>query len=79
MGWGHSSITDTMVFAAKAGVGRVMLFHHDPYHDDGELEDLLAEARAGWPGPGERVQLTAEGMTIVLEAGEIHLIDGPTV
>jgi phosphoribosyl 1,2-cyclic phosphodiesterase len=77
VGWGHSSITDTMVFAAKAGVGRVMLFHHDPYHDDDELEALLVEARAEWPGTDDRVQLAAEGMSIVLESGEVRLEAGP--
>jgi phosphoribosyl 1,2-cyclic phosphodiesterase len=77
-GWGHSSITDTMTFAAKAEVRRVMLFHHDPYHDDGELEDLLAEARADWPGDPDGVQLAAEGMTIVLEPGGIRVEDGPS-
>ena len=54
VGWGHSSITDTMEFATKAGVERVVLFHHDPYHDDDDLEELLVEARAKWPGADER-------------------------
>jgi len=76
VGWGHSSITDTMVFAAKAEVARLLLFHHDPYHDDDELDDLLVEARRLWAGPPECVQLAAEGMTIVLEAGEVRVSGG---
>jgi phosphoribosyl 1,2-cyclic phosphodiesterase len=70
VGWGHSSIGDAMAFANKADAERLVLFHHDPYHTDAELEALLAEARAHWPGMESRVCLASEGMTIVLdEAG----------
>ncbi|MDQ1447212.1 MAG: hypothetical protein QOC79_183 [Actinomycetota bacterium] len=70
VGWGHSSIGDAMEFANKADVDKLVLFHHDPYHTDTELEALLVEARANWPGMEERVCLAHEGMTIDLaEAG----------
>jgi ribonuclease BN (tRNA processing enzyme) len=77
VGWGHSSITDTMAFAAKAEVDRLVLFHHDPYHDDAELEALLVEARRLWDGRPDGVELAAEGMTIALEAGEVRIGAGP--
>jgi len=67
VGWGHSSIAQTMDFANKAGVARVMLFHHDPYHTDDDLEELLKEARARWLGPEKHVELAYEGMTIELD------------
>ena len=67
VGWGHSCIADTLEFAQKAGVDRVVLFHHDPYHTDEELEALLAEARDKWPGMEERVCLAFEGMKIDLD------------
>ena len=41
-----------------------MLFHHDPYHTDDDLEELLKEARAKWDGADHHVQLAYEGMTI---------------
>jgi len=78
IGWGHSNVTATMEFAQKAGVNTLVLFHHDPYHTDGDLEALLAEARGGWPEMAERVFLAREGMTIVLDntrtalAGHLH-------
>jgi len=78
VGWGHSNVTATMEFAHKAGVNTLVLFHHDPYHTDSDLEALLAEARAGWPEMAERIFLAQEGMTIVLEntrttlAGHLH-------
>ena len=67
IGWGHSCIEDVMGFAGKAGVGSVVLFHHDPYHVDDDLDVLLAEARSRWDGPGEQVRLANEGMTINLD------------
>jgi phosphoribosyl 1,2-cyclic phosphodiesterase len=65
IGWGHSGIADTMEFAGKAGVGNLVLFHHDPYHDDDELEEGLEEARQQWPTGSDRVCLANEGMTIL--------------
>jgi phosphoribosyl 1,2-cyclic phosphodiesterase len=70
VGWGHSGIAAVMEFARKAAADNVVLFHHDPYHTDGELEELLIEARQKWPGLEDRVTLAHEGMTIMLEGGD---------
>jgi phosphoribosyl 1,2-cyclic phosphodiesterase len=67
IGWGHSAVGDTMEFANKANVDRLVLFHHDPYHTDEELEALLAGARRNWPGLEDRVSLAYEGMSISLD------------
>jgi phosphoribosyl 1,2-cyclic phosphodiesterase len=73
VGWGHSSIGDALEFASKSDVGRVVLFHHDPYHTDAELEALLDEAHAAWPGSTDRVALASEGMTIMVDEAGIEL------
>jgi len=70
IGWGHSGIDAAMEFAHKAGAVNVVLFHHDPYHTDRELEVLLMEAREKWPGMEDRVSLAYEGMTITLDNGD---------
>ena len=44
VGFGHSSIEQTLKFAALAGAARVVPFHHDPGHSDDDLDRLLAEA-----------------------------------
>ena len=41
IGWGHSSITDTVEFAKMCNVKRLELFHHDPLHTDEQLEDFI--------------------------------------
>jgi phosphoribosyl 1,2-cyclic phosphodiesterase len=66
IGWGHSSLADAIEFADKSGVGRLVLFHHDPYHTDDELEALLAVVREQRPALQERICLAYEGMTITL-------------
>lgn len=67
VGWGHSGVGDAMEFAEKANVDRLVLFHHDPYHTDDELEALLADARRSRPGMEDRVSLAYEGMTFNLD------------
>ena len=41
--WGHSPVNFTVELAIKSGVKQLILFHHDPDHDDttiGKIEDL---------------------------------------
>lgn len=45
-GWGHSTFEQAVATAAAAGVGRLVLFHHDPRSGDDLIDDLLARARA---------------------------------
>lgn len=44
-GWGHSTWQEGVRLAEAADVGRLVLFHHDPAHDDAAL-DRIAEAAA---------------------------------
>lgn len=43
-GYGHSSIQDALRFAELAGVKRMVPFHHDPSHDDLQLDRMIKEA-----------------------------------
>jgi len=75
VGWGHSATAHTVEFARKSGVGTLVLFHHDPYHTDDDLEQLLAEARRQMGGGGDRVCLAAEGMTIVCDPDGVRVVE----
>lgn len=44
IGWGHSHITQTLTFAERAEVGKLVTFHHDPFHSDETLEKITSEA-----------------------------------
>jgi len=45
VGWGHSRVTDAVDLARMARAARLVTFHHDPAHDDRELDAMLNEAR----------------------------------
>jgi phosphoribosyl 1,2-cyclic phosphodiesterase len=64
IGWGHSSVADTVAFTQAVGARRVLLFHHEPKHSDGSLERL--EARARTLHGGDEVTLAREGMVVEL-------------
>lgn len=62
VGWGHSSIPQTIDFARAAGVRRLITFHHDPSHSDSTLDGLVEAARNGCNAPYELIPGT-EGFT----------------
>ena len=66
VGWGHSSVADAVVFASRASVEQLLLFHHDPLHDDRKLEALQERARELWTGAGRAPAFAREGMTLDL-------------
>lgn len=43
--WGHSTVAYAVRVAAECGVGRLVLFHHDPLHSDREIGVLLRQAQ----------------------------------
>ncbi|PZW46995.1 phosphoribosyl 1,2-cyclic phosphodiesterase [Humitalea rosea] len=49
-GWGHSTWQQGVALAEAAGVGRLVLFHHDPSRDDDALDAIAAAADAARPG-----------------------------
>jgi phosphoribosyl 1,2-cyclic phosphodiesterase len=59
-GWGHSTWRVAADLADAAGVGRLVLFHHDPDHDDTTM-DAIAQAIAT-RRPGSLVAM--EGMRL---------------
>lgn len=66
VGWGHSSIRHAVTMAQAASVDRLVMFHHDPAHNDDDVADLCSEAAALWDGPRAPVA-AAEGMSLLLE------------
>jgi len=45
-GWGHSTPKQAVELAAECRARRLVLFHHEPEHDDEAIDQLLARARA---------------------------------
>ena len=68
-GWGHSTYEEAVTLAQDAGVKRLVLFHHEPEHDDKEMDALLAAARKfakKRDAAGLEVTAAQEGMKVTL-------------
>lgn len=63
--WGHCTVEYAVAVAREAGAKRLVLFHHDPAHDDETLDCLHAGA-ARIAGPDLEVLSAYEGLTISL-------------
>jgi phosphoribosyl 1,2-cyclic phosphodiesterase len=63
-GWGHSTPRQAVDLARQAECRRLILFHHEPEHNDDALDRLLADTRAyaARMAPRLEVQAAAEGM-----------------
>jgi ribonuclease BN (tRNA processing enzyme) len=63
--WGHCTVEYAVFVAREAGAKRLALFHHDPAHNDDELDDLLRQARAAAESSSlEEVVAAYEGLTL---------------
>jgi phosphoribosyl 1,2-cyclic phosphodiesterase len=68
-GWGHSSYDDAVAYAQLTGAKKLLMFHHDPTHDDDTLEEIEQKAIDAWGPDGTPPSLAATGMTIDLTVG----------
>jgi phosphoribosyl 1,2-cyclic phosphodiesterase len=59
-GWGHSTWKDAVDSAHAAQAKRLVLFHHDPMHDDDFLDGIVASCRT---------YMHEQGMTFECSAG----------
>ena len=61
-GWGHSSVGEACTLGADAGVGELVLFHHDPDRTDDALDAIGREAVSWMAARGPtRVTVAREG------------------
>jgi phosphoribosyl 1,2-cyclic phosphodiesterase len=69
-GYGHSSLSDALAFAGRAGAASTLLFHHDPGHDDADVDAIGDDAARQWALRGYEgtVEMAREGRVIELAA-----------
>jgi phosphoribosyl 1,2-cyclic phosphodiesterase len=67
-GWGHSTPRQAVDLAAEGRCLRLVLFHHEPEHDDVAMDRLLADTRvyAAQVAPRLVVEAAMEGMRFSL-------------
>jgi phosphoribosyl 1,2-cyclic phosphodiesterase len=61
-GWGHSHWREAVNIASHSRAKELVLFHHDPDHNDACLDAILEQARHHFP----KVRVAAEGMELEL-------------
>jgi phosphoribosyl 1,2-cyclic phosphodiesterase len=62
IGWGHSTWQEAVKVAHAAGVKQLVLFHHDPSHDDDYLDTIAGQLEAVFPNG----ILAREGLTLTV-------------
>jgi phosphoribosyl 1,2-cyclic phosphodiesterase len=67
-GWGHSHWREAVNVAMESGAKELVLFHHDPEHEDACIDNVVKEARNYYPG----VRAAAEGMEMEISAQRVR-------
>jgi phosphoribosyl 1,2-cyclic phosphodiesterase len=69
VGWGHGSVSSAVSLALDAKVHKLLLFHHDPSHDDTTVDAMVDDARRLVRDSGKELEVDAarEGEEIILK------------
>ena len=62
LGWGHSTYVEGVALAKAAGVGKYILYHHDPMQNDAAVYEKEKRARALFPNS----EVAREGLVLDL-------------
>ena len=67
-GWGHSTYEEAVTLAQETGAKRLVLFHHEPEHNDEMMDGLVKSARTYAKKDGRPLEVLAalEGMELTL-------------
>jgi phosphoribosyl 1,2-cyclic phosphodiesterase len=68
-GWGHGSWRAATLLGRVAGVRALILFHHEPWRSDHELDHFLYLARRTFP----KTYVASEGMSLVVDKDRVAI------
>ncbi len=70
IGWGHGSLSTVVSLALDARARKLVLFHHDPSHDDAMVDQIVQRARELVKKSGKSLEVEAarEGAELILGA-----------
>ncbi len=73
IGWGHGSISSAVALAIEAEVQTLLLFHHDPSHDDKMVDTMVESARELAMKSGSHLEIAGarQGSEFLLEPKKI--------
>jgi len=70
IGWGHGCVDDSVALALKAGVKKLILFHHDPDHDDKKIDAFVRHAHQLVARAKGKLKVDAAREGMVIQLGE---------
>jgi phosphoribosyl 1,2-cyclic phosphodiesterase len=76
-GWGHGCIANSVQFAIGAGARELALFHHDPSHDDDEIERMIERGRELAGATGLIVSAASENRDAILSESATPIYPSP--
>jgi len=62
VGWGHSTWQEAVKIAQKADVKKLVIFHHDPLHNDDFLDHVAVEVAQAFPNG----IIAKEGLSLIV-------------
>lgn len=71
-GWGHGCLSESVALALGAEVRQLTLFHHDPAHDDEQIDAMVERARE-LAGESLRVTAASENEIVRLGCADVPL------
>jgi phosphoribosyl 1,2-cyclic phosphodiesterase len=71
-GWGHGCVEESVNLALQADVKKLVLFHHDPNHDDQMVDDFVRHARALVRKQHGKLRIEAAREGMVIRLGGRH-------
>jgi phosphoribosyl 1,2-cyclic phosphodiesterase len=66
VGWGHSTWQEGVRLCKQAGAKKLMIFHHDPDHNDTVMDQVAKHAKKMWAG----ATVAKEGTSMDVRAGK---------
>lgn len=78
-GWGHGCVANSVQFAIGAGARELTLFHHDPSHDDDQIDQMIERGRELADGSGLIVNAASENRNAILSEGSTLECPAPSM
>ena len=71
-GWGHGCVGESVALALRAGVKKLVLFHHDPDHSDRKIDAFVRHARQLVARQKGKLKVEAAREGLVISIGGNH-------
>lgn len=74
IGWGHGCLPDSVDLATEAGARQLLFFHHDPSHDDRQIDQMVEVARAMTFGSSLTIDAASEHEIVSVAPSQVEAV-----